>query len=424
MNTATAPTRVRRPRVGRLVSGEMTGGLLLLGAAAVGLAWANSPWRDGYTALSQTVVGPASWHLDLTLETWATDGLLALFFFVVGLELKQELVAGSLRDVRSAAVPALAAVGGMALPAGIFALVTTLAGDHEALHGWAIPTATDIAFALAVLAVFGRGLPSALRTFLLTLAVVDDLLAIVVIAVFYTEHLNLAYLAGGLAGVLLFALAARAPRFTLVALPVIALATWGLVHASGVHSTIAGAMLGLVVPATRLRSEPMARATRYERALRPWSTSVALPVFAFFAAGVSLVDGAGAGAIVWQPVVLAVVVGLTLGKLVGALGVTALVTRLTPLRLPQGIGMRDLLPVGLLAGIGFTVALLVAELSFPDGTHTEGAKAAVLAGSVLSAIGAAITLRLDAARTRPADINRDGVPDDVTDRIGDEDDES
>ncbi|CAM3903154.1 Na+/H+ antiporter NhaA [Isoptericola cucumis] len=407
----------------RFVSRETTGGALLIGAAVVALLFANSPWRDAYTTLTETVVGPAALHLDLSLAAWAADGLLAVFFFVVGVELKHEFVAGSLRSPKEAGVPILAAVGGMAVPAILYSVIVVGLGDPGALHGWAIPTATDIAFAVGVLAVFGKGLPVAIRTFLLTLAVVDDLLAITVIAVFYTESINLLFLALALLGVVLFGwqVRSRTPRWWLL-VPLF-LVTWALMHASGVHATVAGVLMGFTVAARPMYDEPEPRTHRYESAVKPWSQGLALPVFAFFAAGVNLVDGGGVAEILGQPVVLAITVGLVVGKVLGVLGMTALVTRVTPLRLAQGIGVRDLLPVAFLAGIGFTVALLVAELSFGHGSeHTDGAKAAILLASVVAAVLGALTLRWDARQARSADMNLDGQDDAVTNFIGDEKD--
>ncbi|WP_425954803.1 Na+/H+ antiporter NhaA [Xylanimonas sp. McL0601] len=412
----TSPARLRR-----WVSRETTGGALLIGAALLALVLANSPWRHAYEALSETVIGPRFLHLDLTVATWAADGLLTIFFFTVGLELKHELVAGSLRNPREAGVPMLAAVGGMALPAALYVVVVTVLGDHDALHGWAVPTATDIAFALAVLAVFGRGLPMAVRTFLLTLAVVDDLLAIVIIAVFFGKPLHWWALLAALAVIAVAGVWVRGPRRQWWVFAALGVVAWVLMHESGVHPTIAGVLLGLTVPARAVDGEAEARTETFTRGAAPWSQGLALPVFAFFAAGVNLVDYGGAGAVIAQPVVLAVVVGLIVGKLVGVLGTTAVVTRLTPLRLAQGLGVRDLLPVGLLAGIGFTIALLVAELSFEHGSaHSGGAKVAILLGSALAAVLGAACLRWDAHQARSADMNRDGVADDVTDRIGDE----
>ena len=404
-------------RLLRRLTDEVTGGVVLLIAAVLALTWANSPWADAYHGLAGTVFGPAALHLDLTVAQWASDGLLAIFFFVVGVELKHELVAGSLRHPREAAVPVLAAVGGMLLPAAIFLAVVFLAGEPAAAHGWAIPTATDIAFALAVLAVFGRGLPRALRLFLLTLAVVDDLLAIVVIAVGYTEHISGPMLAAALGGVAVFGALVRLRWTAWWLLLAVAAVTWGFMHASGVHATIAGVALGFSVPAVVVHDETEPRTHRYDDLVRPWSAAVALPVFAFFAAGVTLTGGT-ASVVGQQPVFYAVLIGLLAGKLIGVLGTTALLTRFTPLRLPDAIGLRDLLPIGLLTGIGFTVSLLIAELSFEDDPHRAAAKVGVLAASLLAGALGAIGLRWDARRARDADMNRDGAPDRDTDVIG------
>ncbi|WP_454852990.1 Na+/H+ antiporter NhaA [Promicromonospora soli] len=424
ISSAAAPAPSRIQRLKTWISRETTGGVLLIGAAFLALLWANSPWRESYQALSDTVVGPAMIgplpvHLDLPLTAWAADGLLAIFFFVVGVELKHEFVAGSLRNPKEAGVPMIAAVGGMAMPAVIYVGTLLLLGEPGALHGWAIPTATDIAFAVGVLAIFGRGLPAAIRTFLLTLAVVDDLLAIIVIAIFYTSEIHWLPLLGTLVCVALFwwHVRSRKPRwFVLLPLAVVA---WALMHASGVHATIAGVLLGFTVPAIAMHGEAKSRTSLYEHRIKPLSSGFALPVFAFFAAGVSLVDGEGPGAVIGQPVVAAIAAGLVLGKILGVLGTTALVTRTTPLRLPDGIGVRDLLPVGFLAGIGFTVSLLISELSFGDSEHTDGAKIAILGASVLAAILGGISLRWDARRARTADMNLDGRADVISEYIGD-----
>jgi NhaA family Na+:H+ antiporter len=299
----------------------------------------------------------------------------------------------------------------MALPALLYVAVVLALQQDTAVGGWAIPTATDIAFALAVLAVFGRGLPVALRLFLMTLAVVDDLLAIIVIAVFYTETIHPLELLLALAAVAGFGVAVRLRRLRWWLLVPLALVAWALMHASGVHATIAGVLLGFTVPALGVHGEAEARTHRLAHVLQPWSTGLALPVFAFFAAGVTVASEAGPLALLGDPVLVGVVVGLVVGKVIGVLGSTALVTRLTPLRLPDSIGLRDLLPVGFLTGIGFTVSLLIAELSFPGPEHAAAAKVGVLLGTALSAVLAATLLRWDAHRARSADMNEDGVAD-------------
>lgn len=413
----TGSTRTLSDRFNSLLRSETAGGGMLLGAALIGLAWANSAWRGTYEAIAGTVVGPASLHLDLSLATWAADGLLAIFFFTVGLELKMEFVTGNLRNIRESAVPVLAAVGGMIGPALIFVAVVGL-GDRSALHGWAIPTATDIAFALAVLAVFGRGLPRALRTFLLALATVDDLLGITIIATFYTEKVNLLMLAGSLGLVVLFAVVVRSKfSYWWLLLP-IAIAAWTMMHASGVHPTVAGVLLGFTVPAKPVHGEQSVRAHRFNNDFAPISSGFVLPVFAFFSAGVNLVDGEGFLEVIAQPIVAGIILGLVVGKFIGVMGTTYILTKLTPLRLPDAIGTRDLLPVGMLTGIGFTVSLLIAELSFPDSEHTAGAKIAILLGTALAATFAAFSLRWDARKARSRDMNVDGIPDQDTRLIG------
>lgn len=410
-----------RQRFRRWVSLDVTSGALLLTAAVAAVIWANSPWRAAYDSLISYEFGPETLHLHLSVAEWAADGLLAIFFFIVGVELKQEFVAGSLRDLRLAGVPIVAAIGGMAVPALCYVGIVA-AGDPEALPGWAIPTATDIAFALAVLAIFGRGLPLALRTFLLTLAVVDDLLGITVIATFYTDSINVAMLAASLVVIVVFGVVARRARprhrvwIPVVLIP-LAITAWALMHASGVHATVAGVLMGFAVPALAVHGETSSRTHQLEAAVRPTSSAVALPIFAFLSAGVTVV---GESDIV-QPVSIGIFVGLIVGKVVGVMGATSLMTRFTPLRLPDGIGLRDLLPVGMLTGIGFTVALLIAELSFEDGAggHDTAAKVAILVASVVAALAAGALLRWDAKKAREADMNHDGVVDRDIAVIGD-----
>src|SRR3954464_996934 len=275
-------------RVAAVLRKETVGGALLVAAAAVALVWANSPLADSYQSLREVRVGPSALHLHLDLATWAADGLLAIFFFVVGLELKREFVAGDLREPRRAALPIFAAVGGMLAPAILFAVVNWGTGAG-ALSGWAIPTATDIAFALAVLAVINTHLPTALRTFLLTLAGGVDPFAGTIIAVFYPSDLQWVPLLAALLPLGLFTIAVqRRIRSWWLLLP-LAVATWVLVHASGVHATVAGVLLGFAVPVVRRSpGEGPGLAEHFEHRWRPLSASVAVPTFAFFAAGVAV----------------------------------------------------------------------------------------------------------------------------------------
>jgi len=377
---------------------ETVGGALLLIATVIALVWANSPWSDAYTAVGDASFGPRSLHLHLSTTQWAADGLLAVFFFVAGLELKREFVAGQLRDVRRAALPIAAAVGGMAVPAALFALVNRNTGAG-ALRGWAIPTATDIAFALAVLAVVGSHLPVALRTFLLTLAVVDDLLAITIIAVFFTADLTVAPLLLALVPLAGFTVAVqRRVRSGWLLLP-LAVATWALVHASGVHATVAGILLGFAVPVVRSRRAggPDAGpglAEHFEHRFRPISAGVAVPVFAFLSAGVAVGGVSGLGAALTDPIALGIIAGLVVGKAVGIFGATFVVASVTRAELDEDLRWADVIGLALLGGIGFTVSLLIGELAFGAGSEQDDhVKVGVLAGSLVAAALATLVLR-------------------------------
>jgi len=370
---------------------ENTGAILLLVGAVVALVWANSPWKESYAALGQVVVGPAVLHLDLTISQWATDGLLAIFFFVVGLELKREMVDGQLRRPATAIVPILAAVGGMVVPAALYVLVNSLA-EGGSLDGWAIPVATDIAFAVAVLSIFGSRLPTALRAFLLTLAVVDDLLGIVVIATFYSDGLDLLWLGAAGVAIVAFGVAVRRPASPWLLVP-LAVAAWGFMHASGVHATIAGVILGFTVPALAQTGERTSLAERYEHLWRPVSAGLAVPVFALFAAGVSLSPDA-LGDAAGDPAAQGVALGLVVGKPIGILVATFLLVKLTRASLDPVVRWPDLAAVAMVAGVGFTVSLLIAELSFgADSPHSEAVKAAILFGSLTAALLGAAALR-------------------------------
>jgi NhaA family Na+:H+ antiporter len=405
-------------RIAEVLRAETTGGLLLIAAAVVALVWANSPWHTSYADLSDVRLGPESLHLDLTLAEWASDGLLAIFFFVAGLELKREFVAGDLRDPRRAALPVAAAIGGMAVPALAYTLVNTVATGGRP-EGWAIPTATDIAFALAVLAVINTHLPSGLRTFLLALAVVDDLLGITVIAIFYTDHLRLGYLALAVLPIGAFAvLVQRRVRSPWLLLP-LALLAWECVHLSGVHATVSGVLLGFTVPVRRRDGGPgRGLAEHLEHLVRPISAGVAVPVFAFFAAGVHLGGWHGLTSALSEPVTLGVVAGLVVGKCIGIAGSTWLLATFTRADLDEELAWVDVVGMALLGGIGFTVSLLIGELAFGDGSAADDhVKVGVLTGSLAAALLATLVLRVRnrvyrrLCEVETVDEDADGVPD-------------
>ncbi|GAW50300.1 MULTISPECIES: Na+/H+ antiporter NhaA [unclassified Nocardioides] len=404
-------------RVGEVLRAETTGGLLLIAGALVAIVWANTPWSEAYESLVDLRVGPEALHLDLTLGSWAADGLLAVFFFVAGLELKREFVAGDLRDPRRAALPVVAAVGGMAAPALIY-VAWNLGADGD-LSGWAIPTATDIAFAVAILAVISTHLPTGLRTFLLTLAVVDDLLAITIIAIFYTDDLDLPFLALAALPIVGFAvLVQRRVRSPWVLVP-LALAAWALVHQSGVHATVAGVLLAFTVPVRRADGAAgTGYAERLEHLLRPVSAGFAVPVFAFFAAGVTVGGLDGLADALTDPVALGIVCGLVVGKTVGIAGCTWLLATFTRADLDDDLTWVDVVGMAMLAGVGFTVSLLIGELAFgPGSARDDHVKVGVLVGSLAATVLATVVLR---GRNRvyrriceleERDADADGVPD-------------
>jgi NhaA family Na+:H+ antiporter len=415
--------------VARLLRTETVGGAILLVAALVAIAWANSPWRDAYSTLRDSRVGPASMHLDLSLGTWAADGLLALFFLVAGIELKREFVAGDLSDRSKAAVPIVAAASGVAVPAVLFVVTATIMGNAQGasgtelsgiLRGWAIPTATDIAFALAVLAVIGTHLPSALRSFLLTLAVVDDLIAITIIAVFYTESVNFLMLAAAVVPLAIWWLLLRKAITHPVIVAVPAILAWLFVHESGIHATVAGVLLGLLVPVNREIDRDPTRhslAERMEHRLRPFSAGFAVPVFAFFAAGVTVVGGGFTKALS-DPAAVGVVAGLVVGKALGVFTGTWAIARFTHAELDEDIAWTDVFGLALLSGVGFTVSLLIGELAFgPGSARDDHVRLAVLVGSLVAAVFAAVVLRLRNRHYRlveeheRADGDADGIPD-------------
>lgn len=416
-------------RIGAILRKETVGGTLLVIAAAIALIWANSPASESYFALRDFKIGFEPWHLELSLGAWAADGLLAVFFFLVGLELKREIVAGDLRQISKAIVPVAAAVGGVVVPALIYAAINW--GNLETISGWAIPTATDIAFAVAVLAVIGSHLPTPLRIFLLTLAVVDDLMAITIIAFFYTDEINATALLLTLIPLALYAfMAQRYRRFFgmnpsaawFILLP-IGFATWALLHASGIHATVAGVALAFTIPVLHSTkhgkpAEGPGLAETFEHRFRPLSAGIAVPLFAFFSAGVAVGGIQGLASALTDPVAIGIIAALVLGKPIGILAATWLTSKFTKATLDPELKWVDLLGVSLLAGIGFTVSLLVAELSFGLGNPAnDHAKVAILAASILAAVLASVLLgsrnrqykKMQAQESIDADA--DGIPD-------------
>lgn len=385
------PDWSRAQAMAAVLRSETVGGLLLLAGAVVALVWANSPWKAGYAAFTDAAFGPARLHLRLSVGQWTSDGLLAVFFFVTGLELKREFVAGDLRSPRRAVLPIVAAVAGMIGPAAVYTLVNSVA-EGGTLRGWAIPMATDIAFAVAVLAIISTHLPAGLRSFLLTLAVVDDLLSVMVIAVFFAGHISIWPLLGSFAVIAVFGVLARRRITHWWLLGPLGVVAWALMHASGVHATIAGVLLGFAVPALAGPGERTSVSERFEHRWRPVSAGLVVPLFALVSAGVSL--SGGLGPTLADPVGLGVGLGLVLGKLIGVFGSTYLLARFTRADLDTGLSWWDVLGISLLAGVGFTVSLLVGELAFAPGSpHENHLKTAVLLGSLTSALLATVVLR-------------------------------
>ncbi|MQS13412.1 Na+/H+ antiporter NhaA [Streptomyces kaniharaensis] len=420
------PTTRRRQLLGRLPLPERTfitdalrtetvGGVLLLAAAVIALIWANV-WPHAYENVLDHAVGPsAPLHLHLTLGEWAEDGLLTIFFFVAGIELKREFVAGELRSPSAALLPVTAAVCGVAIPAVLFAVTNSGSGGHPG--GWAIPTATDIAFALGVLAVVGSHLPSALRAFLLTLAVVDDLIAILIIAIFYSSGIRFWALGLAVAGLVLFWFLHRRGVHGWYLFVPLAAVIWALMHESGVHATVAGVAMGLMLRCHREGDEQHSPGEHIEHLVRPLSAGLAVPVFALFAAGVTI-SGSALGQVFTQATPLGIVLGLLVGKTVGIFGGTWLTARFTRAELNPQLRWADMFAVSVLGGIGFTVSLLISELAFPgDPALADRSKTAVLVGSLLCALVATVLLKLrnrhyrELCEEEDRDLDGDGIPD-------------
>ncbi len=421
---------------------EAASGLVLLAATAVALGWANSPWSDGYRQLFEETrvvleLGPI--HIDESLAHFINDGLMAIFFFVVGLEIKRELVVGELRDPRAAALPVVAAVGGMVIPALVYVALTTGTGP-EASAGWAVPMATDIAFAVGIVALLGSRVPAGAKVFLLALAIADDLGAILVIAVFYTSDLSAGWLAIAAALLVAIAFGQRIGIRSMLFYGSAAVAVWFAMLESGVHATVAGVALGLLTPArafysseefeskardildtyplgaspeddeksdyeaellSAIATESIPPLNRLENRLLPWTSYLIVPLFALANAGVDF-RGVDPGELITSPVAVGVAMGLLVGKTVGISLFTWLAVRSGLGRLPGGSTWRHIVGLGALGGIGFTVSLFITNLAFADEQLADVARTGILVGSLLAGVVGSLIL----IRATPS--NRDG----------------
>jgi NhaA family Na+:H+ antiporter len=416
---------------------ETSSGLLLLSATVVALVWANSPWKDSYEELWRTTIAfrIGSWSIAQDLRHWVNDGAMSLFFLVVGLEIKREVLTGELRTLRAAALPAIAAAGGMVVPALVYLAVT--AGTSSG-QGWGVPMATDIAFALGVLTLAARRAPSGLKPFLLTLAIVDDIGAILVIAVAYTTDISWPALGVAATIVAAILLLQRVHVRAVVPYLVLGVGLWLAFYESGVHPTIAGVILGLLTPAVAfqrpgavseeahrvadetvddpdppdadaeqwlylqwLSREAVSPLARVEAVLHTWTTGVVVPSFALANAGVQL-SAHGLAAAATDVVAIGIVLGLVVGKPIGIVGASALAVRTGVAELPSGMTFRHVLGAGIVAGIGFTVAIFIAELAFAV-PELDVAKIAILVASVVAGIAGFVVLRsLDGSSPGPA----------------------
>ena len=383
---------------------ETAGGALLFIAALIALVWANVP-GDTYADVWDRMAGAEINGIDLrlTLGRWVNDLLMAVFFFVVGLEIKREILSGELSDRRAAALPVAAALGGMAVPALLF-IAFNAGGDGAS--GWGIPMATDIAFAIGALSLLGKRVSPSLKAFLLALAIVDDIGAIAVIALFYTDGLSSAWLAAG-AGVL-----AAAGAFSLLnvrSAPVyalIGLVAWLAIHESGVHATIVGVFMALILPVRYgEQASHVSAVDNAEHTLHPWSSYLIVPLFALANAGVDLGGGAIAGAAA-SPVSLGIVLALVVGKPIGITLCSLAAVRAGFAQLPRGVRWAQILGAGMIAGIGFTVSIFISELAFTDQALVDEAKIGILAASAFAGIAGYVTLRV-VSRAEP--VSPDGI---------------
>lgn len=400
----------------RIAASDRISGLIMLGFALAGLLLANIPaTAPFFMELEHFHIGIPGTNIDMGLGHWAQDGLLTIFFLVVGLELRQEMTTGSLANPRAAAVPMLCAVGGMIVPPILFLLViwgfsSFGSGDpgslllatgqsfpfSETMHGWAIPTATDIAFSLTVLALFAKALPGSIRAFLMTLATVDDLLAIILIAVFFSS-LNAWY---WFLGIVICAVAwyflVRMKKVPWFGIAVIGILAWVMMYEAGLHPTLAGVLVGLLTPAHAMHGERTPRAERYAEKLQPFSALLALPIFALFATGVHF-DSLTPMLLV-SPIVIALIVALVVGKPLGIMLVAWFSTHVGSLSMPRGLRVRDMLPASVACGIGFTVSFLIASLAYKNAELSAEARFGVLLASLLAAAIAGVLLSRQSKR--------------------------
>ncbi|UCH76051.1 MAG: Na+/H+ antiporter NhaA [Rhodospirillales bacterium] len=375
---------------------EAAGGIVLMAAAAAALTLDNSPLSWLYDMLLSTpvVVQVGALEIDKPLLLWINDGLMAIFFFLVGLEIKREIVEGRLSSVQKASLPVLAAIGGMVVPALIYVALNR--GDPEALRGWAVPTATDIAFALGVLALLGSRVPAALKVFLLALAIIDDLGAIIIIAVFYTSQLSLGVLAIAALGISVLAYLNSRGVQRVAPYLVTGLIVWVCVLKSGVHATLAGVVVALFIPLKSPQDDQESPLKRIEHGLAPWVAFGVMPIFAFANAGVALHNLSFGDLFAGIP--LGILAGLFVGKQLGIFGSVWLAVKMGVSRLPDGVGWLQIYGVSALAGIGFTMSLFIGTLAFSDPEHAAAVRIGVLAGSTLSALLGYVILRYAADR--------------------------
>ncbi|MEL7689276.1 Na+/H+ antiporter NhaA [Citromicrobium bathyomarinum] len=369
---------------------ESAGGIVLMAAAAIAVLWANSPLSPAYfgmldTQVAATVGGEG---VKKSALLWINDGLMALFFLLVGLEVKREVLIGQLSSWQQSSLPIFAALGGMAMPAVVFVAINL--GQPGNLQGWAIPAATDIAFALGILALLGSRVPVALKALLLAVAVIDDIGAIAIIALFYTPGVDLGML--GAAAVVLVLLAGFGWMRVGSSIPyaILGVALWYFVLKSGVHATLAGVALAMCIPMTDRKGEP--KLEHWEHGLHPWVAFMVVPIFALANAGVSF-EGMQPAALL-APLPLGIALGLLIGKQLGIVGLAWLAVKSGIARLPQGVGWMQVWGLSLIAGIGFTMSLFIGNLAFADPAAINAVKLGVLAGSIISALlGVTILLK-------------------------------